>query len=594
MTDSALAVSDFEVCSLTRSHSSHPVWFVRWFLYGSTSTLVLVAACWFSVCLVGNRVQGQQPNDALQDIERKFSTAEGNQRLNSVTFRASKQVTLPTNIIRLGDVVEPVDADFKGWAKLSRQGIGLVPLDGTEMTIERARLESYIHGRQSGSFLVDWIGPQEIRVSYQRPLHAGVPLGSRSNVPRSQMIDGEHSAVLTASALSLEQTLALDYPSTSMQPATRPLFDNNPAHLEKLTRWITVAFAKTSPGGFEKFRIELVEIEKFRPTKRSLDVAILGSGFLQVVEPESRSTMFVRAGSLDVNAKSDLVLVSGQKAYRLNPTINIPPDVERLVITPEGVVQVRLPGVEKFVSAGRIVVSTTGKPDRAVGHFGAVSVAGGSSENTAKSQASGESPWQILQGFLEAPRSDALTDLYSIISVDVVTPLRGVHEGLCRFRVQGRGQDGPVDVVVGMVLTGKPLVAATRKSFPRGHRLSLKDLQLMPIDEDEVAVNQFTSLEKLVGMEVSKSLRVNRPVLSTDVRQPTLVRRGDLLDLRVVAAGIVVTTPAKALADGPLNELIEIETMRPRMRKVARVVAPGVVEILSRPPQVASLLKERR
>lgn len=304
--------------------------------------------------------------------------------------------------------------------------------------------------------------------------------------------------------------------------------------------------------------------------------------------------MFVRAGSLDINAEGDLVIVSGQKAYRLNPTINIPPDVERLVITPEGVVQVRLPGVEKFVSAGRIVVSTTGKPDRAAGHFGAVSVAGGSSENAAKSQASGESPWQILQGFLEAPRSDALTDLYSIISVDVVTPLCGVHEGLCRFRVQGRGQDGPVDVVVGMVLTGKPLVAATRKSFPRGHRLSLKDLQLMPIDEDEVAVNQFTSLEKLVGMEVSKSLRVNRPVLSTDVRQPTLVRRGDLLDLRVVAAGIVVTTPAKALADGPLNELIEIETMRPRMRKVARVVAPGVVEILSRPPQVASLLKERR
>ena len=94
-------------------------------------------------------------------------------------------------------------------------------------------------------------------------------------------------------------------------------------------------------------------------------------------------------------------------------------------------------------------------------------------------------------------------------------------------------------------------------------------------------------------MEVSKSLRVNRPILSGDVRQPTVVKRGELLDLRVVGAGIV-STPAKALNDGPLNGLIEVETMRPRKKKIARVVGPGVVEILTRPPQVEKILETRR
>ena len=87
---------------------------------------------------------------------------------------------------------------------------------------------------------------------------------------------------------------------------------------------------------------------------------------------------------------------------------------------------------------------------------------------------------------------------------------------------------------------------------------------------------------------------MNRPIVKSDVRKPTLVRRGDLLDLRVVGAGIVVTTSAKALGDGPLDGLIEVETMRPRKRKIARVVASGVVEILSRPPQVGNLLETRR
>ena len=110
----------------------------------------------------------------------------------------------------------------------------------------------------------------------------------------------------------------------------------------------------------------------------------------------------------------------------------------------------------------------------------------------------------------------------------------------------------------------------------------------------EVDEKQFGSLQQLVGMEVSKSLRLNRPILKTDVRHPTVVRRGDLLDLRVVGAGIVITTPAKALEDGPINGLVEVETLRPRKRKIARIVASGVVEILSRPPQVGNLLEERR
>ena len=66
------------------------------------------------------------------------------------------------------------------------------------------------------------------------------------------------------------------------------------------------------------------------------------------------------------------------------------------------------------------------------------------------------------------------------------------------------------------------------------------------------------------------------------------------MDLRVVGTGNIITTAAKAIEDGPLNGLVEVETLRPRKRKIARVVDSGVVEILSRPPKVGNVLEKRR
>ena len=551
------------------------------------------------VCLVGGGLVGQEPYDALQGIDREVNAVDGKQRLVTVTFRSLKQVSLSTNIIRLGDVVEPLDPDLPGWAEMSRLGIGLVPIDGTEMIVERLRLENLIHNGQKRSCLINWIGPTRIRVCYQphsasgmrQASASGVRQASASGVAQTQMHVGRNSEYPTRrTAASL-----LTHSSSPLQDRTsRGIAGSDPVRLNTLIRWIEAAFSKSVQGGFQYYGVELVEIEKFRPTRRPLDIAILGSGYVQVTGPGNAGTMYVKPGPLDINVNGNLVMRSGQTEHCLDPPINIPPDAETLVIHPDGVVQVQLPGATQLVSQGKIEVSSTGKPNGVLGQREPVSLVNATTEIASNPDASGQLSWQILQGFLEAPQSNALQDLHSISGVDVVTPLEGLHEGLCRFRLQGRGLDGPVDVVVGLELTAKPVVAAPSKSLPRGHRLSLEDLHLLPIDEEDVDSKHFTSLEKLVGMEVHQSLRVNRPVLESDVRKPTLVRRGDLLDLRVVAAGIVVTTAAKALADGPLNELIEVEIMRPRKRKVARVVGPGVVEILSRPPQVASLLKERR
>ena len=53
-----------------------------------------------------------------------------------------------------------------------------------------------------------------------------------------------------------------------------------------------------------------------------------------------------------------------------------------------------------------------------------------------------------------------------------------------------------------------------------------------------------------------------------------------------MGGGITVTTNAKSHGDGAESDLIEIETFEPRKRLLARVVQPGLVEIVTRAPKV--------
>jgi flagella basal body P-ring formation protein FlgA len=555
------------------------------------------------LCLVGpavfsSRVSAQ---DAIQRIEREYNAGEENRRLTVVTFRSRNNLSLSSNLIRLGDVVEPVDPDLPGWSQVSRLGIGLVPVDGTEMLIERVRLEPFINGGQKRPLLIRWIGPSKMRVCcqlgqdalMQNPTKMGAAITATAGRHHKTVAGNPSSSeILRASAVSPIDP-GIGEAATKSQHV-HAIANIDPQYLFKVRRWIFKALSSAGSAELEQYDFRLVEVEKIRPTKRNLDLAILGTGFLQVVDPTSGKRVCVPAGRLEIGVNDELVLVNDRLIMPLYPALTIPRNTASLRVNSDGGVEVIKDTAEEWVLVGKIGVSTNGHPADQASESESVSLASAIGTKAEMPVAKGSGSWQILQGFLESTSVEAYRDFESLSGVDTVTGLHSLREGVCKFRVQGRGNDGPVDLVVSLDLSAKPMVAAPRNSFPRGHRLALQDLHLIPIEVGQVDNKQFVSLQQLVGMEVSKSLRVNRPILHTDVRQPTLVRRGDLLDLRVVGAGIVVTTAAKALGDAPLNELVEVETMRPRKRRIARVVSAGVVEILSRPPQVGNLLESRR
>ncbi|MGU7840037.1 flagellar basal-body rod protein FlgG [Burkholderia sp. AW33-5] len=93
-------------------------------------------------------------------------------------------------------------------------------------------------------------------------------------------------------------------------------------------------------------------------TGQSLDVAVTGKGFIQVLQANGE-TGYTRAGQLSVNAEGQLVNAQG---LPLQPEISIPDNAMNIVIGENGVVAVTAPGSATPNEAGQIMLANFVNP----------------------------------------------------------------------------------------------------------------------------------------------------------------------------------------------------------------------------------------
>ena len=85
-------------------------------------------------------------------------------------------------------------------------------------------------------------------------------------------------------------------------------------------------------------------------TDSSLDMAIQGRGFLQILLPDG-STAYTRDGSFSMNSQGQLVTASG---YELDPSITIPPETLSVTIGEDGTVSTLTAGSNAPTQVGAI------------------------------------------------------------------------------------------------------------------------------------------------------------------------------------------------------------------------------------------------
>lgn len=192
-------------------------------------------------------------------------------------FRTLSPVTISTPIVRLGDVVVPLDPNMAGWQRLRGAAVGLVPLDGHPMTIERSRLNVVVQAAEATPQVFDWVGPTKIVVNYHPD---AARLRTSINSPSRPV--ASHSAVRPATYL------------TPAAPSASPL---TPSEQRRVVQWVERGIASFLPEVLEDFSIE---IEPNQPGLANLkSLAVVTS--VELLEPIREGDVACRVAARGVS-----------------------------------------------------------------------------------------------------------------------------------------------------------------------------------------------------------------------------------------------------------------------------------------------------
>ncbi len=124
-----------------------------------------------------------------------------------------------------------------------------------------------------------------------------------------------------------------------------------------------------------------------------------------------------------------------------------------------------------------------------------------------------------------------------------------------------------------------PLMVATVRNITRGNVITAADVELRPRNES-VQATFYANIDEVVGREAAQTIAPNQPLTAKLLRNPTLVQRGDVVDVLVHAGGVKVSTKARSKAEGGQGDLVQIELLHNKQAMVARVSGLQTVEIL--------------
>lgn len=149
-------------------------------------------------------------------------------------------------------------------------------------------------------------------------------------------------------------------------------------------------------------------------TRRNLDVAIEGQGFLQVTG-QNGEQFFTRAGNLSINQDGALVAGSAHSGRIIEPQITIPVEAIDIAISPAGTVSYRQANDTTFQTAGNILLTNFVNPEGLL-KMGENLYAVTDASGAAQPGNPGQNGYGVLrQNYLEASNVEPVRELIDLI-----------------------------------------------------------------------------------------------------------------------------------------------------------------------------------
>lgn len=129
-------------------------------------------------------------------------------------------------------------------------------------------------------------------------------------------------------------------------------------------------------------------------------------------------------------------------------------------------------------------------------------------------------------------------------------------------------------------------IVAKRQLSP-GELIGVDDVELAEVNPIALTTSAVLNVDDALGKEIKQSISAGQVVASTALRRPLVVKRGEMITVYSVAAGIQVKASAKALADAALGDVILLQATETKKQFQGRVTAPQEAMVFVDSPKVA-------
>ena len=129
-------------------------------------------------------------------------------------------------------------------------------------------------------------------------------------------------------------------------------------------------------------------------------------------------------------------------------------------------------------------------------------------------------------------------------------------------------------------------VLATR-NIAIGTVITADDVELGEINPASLSSTVILELESVVGKEAKRAISAGQTLQTNVLQRPLIVKRGELITVYSLAAGVQIKATAKSLADAALGDTILLEAIETKKQFQARVTAPQEAMVFVDTPKVA-------
>jgi flagella basal body P-ring formation protein FlgA len=153
--------------------------------------------------------------------------------------------------------------------------------------------------------------------------------------------------------------------------------------------------------------------------------------------------------------------------------------------------------------------------------------------------------------------------------------------GKQQFTIRLQEKDKIVDVALDAEISPPDSYVVSVSALRRGQILQASDLTTEVIPQtvtgsssDATEDPQYIlDPQQIIGKQLRRAIGKGLPIRAVDVGAPIVVTRNQLLQIQVISGGITVETLGRAMTDGAVGELIQVESVAlPNKKKLQAVI----------------------